>query len=209
MAAAPPQASSADKLAFAISAVASPFLILPAFIGVLVADLAETAGQAWLWTGVAVGGTVAVPLLYILVGVRKGTITDPHIMVLEQRRRPFFAAVAGAVLAAGLLRLIGAPEPLQLGAAAVAINGMLFGVISLRWKISMHPSTLAAAAVLCGMILSPRWLWALVAVPAVIWARVHRKRHDWAQGIAAVLLACVVTAAMTWLYLSVSTPVGS
>ncbi len=196
--AAPPELL--DRVAFVVSGFSSPFVVLPLFISVLIVHHGYTREQATAWAVITVGFLVGLPLLYIVRGLRRGTISDLHVGDLAQRRRPFLVAVFGAALAGLVLRLAGAPDDLQLGAAAVVINGGLFGLISLRWKISMHPSTLAACAVLCGMVLHPWWFAVLLLVPLVMWARVRRRRHDWAQGIIATLLSGGLVAGMVAIY---------
>lgn len=196
-----PLETPADWLAFLVSAVASPFLVLPAYIGLLIVQQPFTLAEALLWAAVAIGGIVGVPLIYILIGLKRGVFTDLHLREREQRRGPFLAAIIGAGVSAVLLRMIDAPLSVQLGAAAVLLNGGLFAAISRRWKISLHPSTLTACVVIAGMTSGTGWFWGLAPVPLVMWARVHRQRHDWAQGAAAVILAGGLTALMVLGYL--------
>ncbi|NWG75254.1 MAG: hypothetical protein HXY24_11705 [Rubrivivax sp.] len=193
---APANQHPADRAAFLLSAVASPYLILPAFILLLVGSVASDIREAVLWAGVGGAGVVGVPLLYTVVGVRQARLTDLHVRLREQRKGPFVAALVGAALSAVGLRLVGAPAPLLLGAVATVVNGLLFALITRRWKISLHPAVLAACGVLAGGTVGPSWYLTLAAVPAVIWARVRRRRHTWAQGWVASLLAAAVTGAL-------------
>lgn len=197
---APRRPSLIDHLALAISAISSPFVILPIFIAILLRGSTVRLEFNLLWLAIAVFGLVGVPLGYVVWGLRRGTITDLHVSILQQRRGLFLTAIAGAAITALLLQLVHAPIEMQLGAVAVALNGALFGLISLRWKISMHPSTLGASATLCGMLVDLRWFLVFAAVPAVMWARVHRQRHDWAQTLAATALASGLTAGMVQAY---------
>lgn len=190
----------ADRLALGISAFSSPFLVLPFFILVLVRAKTLPSEHLLLHTLICLVGLVGFPLLYIIGGMRRGTITDVHVALRHQRRGPILAASAGAAVSALLLREVGAPVELQLGAVAMVVIGGLFGLISLRWKISIHPATLSASTVICGMLVSPAWFGVLALLPAVVWARVHRGRHTWMQGVVATALAALVTAAMVRLY---------
>jgi hypothetical protein len=202
-----PPAKVLDHLALAVSAASSPFVILCLLVQVFVRHHARPGAAGGLWTGIGIGGMVGVPLAYILGGVRRGSITDVHVAVREQRLGPFLAAIIGALLATLGLLLAGAPAPLVLMAAAVAANGVLFAWISRYWKISIHPSVLAGCVVGLGMLVSPEWLWLNLALPLVMWARVRRQRHNWAQGLAAVALAALTTGVMVEVYLAVAGPV--
>ena len=195
-------ATIADRFALAVSAGCSPYVVLPVFIGLLAVERTPDARQAWLWGGISACGLVGVPLLYIGLGVARGTLSDIHIDRREQRRGPFLAAMLGAALAALLLDLTHAPLEFPLAAAAMVLNGALFLLISMWWKISVHPSVLAACAVLTGILVSPTYLWVLLAVPVVIWARVRRQRHSWAQGLLATVLSAGTTGAMVYIYVA-------
>ena len=89
-----------------------------------------------------------------------------------------------------------------LAAAAAVANGLLFLAVTLRWKISMHPSTLTACALMAGRLVHPAWLLALASLPLLLWARVRRGRHTWGQGAAAIVLAAVVTELFVETYLA-------
>jgi len=198
----PPSTCRADRLAFAVSAVASPFLVLPAFLLILALHTAASVGQALFWSALSSFGMVVIPAGYVVYGVRSGTVTDVHVQMREQRRGPFIAAIAGCALATVLLAAVRAAPPMVLAAAAAVANGLLFLAITLRWKISMHPSTLTACELMAGRLVYPVWLVALLTLPLLLWARVHRGRHTWGQGAAAVLLAGAVTEVFVEVYLA-------
>lgn len=202
MCSARPKPDLLDRFALLVSAVCSPYVVLTTFIGLLASRVSGSAHEAIRWVAIAVAGVVLWPLLYIAVAIRRGSITDVHVSERSQRRGPFLVAIAGSAVSGWLLRWLQGPEELQLAAAAVVINGVLFTLISLRWKISIHPSVCMACIVMAGLLLSARWLWLLWLVPVVVWARVRRRRHDWAQGTVAVALAGVTTWAMVAWYLS-------
>ncbi len=195
----PPAETTADprdRVAFLISGAASPYVVLPLFILLMTAEWAPGWREAVLWAAVGSACVVGLPLGYIAIGVRRGRLTDIHVQLREQRGGPFLAALFGAALAGLGLHLLGAPDALVLAAAAVVLNGAVFALITRRWKISMHPSVLAACAVLAGRTVAAGWFVLLAAVPLVIWARVRRGRHNWAQGAVASLLAVLLTAGL-------------
>lgn len=193
----------ADRLAWLVSAAASPFLVLALFLGLLAWHLAPTPGIAARWAALAIGGIVAVPAVYVVWAVLAGHITDVHVQLREQRAAPFVAAIAGCGLSAALLLASNAHPELVLASLAALVNGLLFLAVTLRWKIAMHPAILTACAVMAGQLIAPQWYWALLAVPLVIWARLQRRRHTLAQCLTGTVLAGAATWAMTGLYLGV------
>ncbi len=183
-------------LAWLLSGLLSPFVLVPGFAAVLLVELTSTRDQFLQLYLLCVACTTGVPALYIGYQVFYGRITDMHVRLLEQRRGPFRAGVCGLASMAVALELVGAPSPLQLFAWAVLLNGTLFALISERWKISVHTGTLGAllAAALVLLHWSPAWL--LLQGP-LVWARAYRKRHHIAQGLAGALLGFVPI----WLFL--------
>ena len=179
---APPQALSwsartADQLAFVISAVASPFLVLPLFAAIVTAHHASTPLDFLWWGAIAVFCSTGLPFLYIFIGTRTGRITDLHVMRRDQRGGPFLVALLSSSLGALLLYWIGAPRQMVALGVAIVANGLAFGLITLRWKISMHPSVLTASALASALLVDHRFAAVLLLLPAVVWARVRRTRQ--------------------------------
>lgn len=188
-----------DRFAFAVSAAASPFLTIPAFMIVLTLGFAPLGSpQFFRWLGIALGCSVALPGAYILAQVLRGRISDVHVGERAQRSRPYLVALAGGVIGTIWLWRIGAPVPLVALGACMFANGLIFAVVSRWWKISVHSSVLSAGAVASYEVYGWHpWLWLpLAAVPVVIWARSRRGRHSPAQGIVAVVVSIVVTLAV-------------
>jgi hypothetical protein len=198
----PGPASPLDRLAFAISAVASPFLVLPGFLFLLAVHSAPSVAVALRWSGLAAAGMVGVPLGFILVEMARGRVTDVHVRLREQRRGPFIAAIVGCGVSTALLAMADAADAMVLAASAAVVNGLFFLGVTLRWKISMHPSILTACALMAGALVAPGWYATLATVPVVVWARVRRHRHTWAQGGAAIVVSALITALMLRVYLT-------
>lgn len=191
-----PGRARTDSLAFVISALASPFLVMPLFAVLITAHYAPDPGRFALWAGVAAFFSTGVPLAYIGISVRAGTITDIHVMRREQRSGPFVVALFSSGTGAAVLHLIGAPMQLVVLGLCIVVNGIAFALITLRWKISMHPSVYAASVLAAVFLLDARCAWLLAFLPAIIWARVRRTRHSAAQGVVATLLAGAITLAV-------------
>jgi hypothetical protein len=176
----PPAVSA--MIGFALAFVAAPFL--PALI----------AG--------AVHGVLVslVPLIYILVMLKRGVITDLHMRNRHERHVPNILAVGGALLAWVILRAFGAPLTLQRLALLDAILLGILGVINVWWQISAHTAVIFGALTVCGVVFGPRV--ALGTSPfalAVPWARLYLKRHTIRQ----VIAGAAVGAALALLVFSV------
>jgi uncharacterized membrane protein YeaQ/YmgE (transglycosylase-associated protein family) len=190
----------ADRLAFLFSALASPFVVLPTFTLAVVWKVASTGAEFLLWSGIALVCLTLLPAGYIFFQVRAGRITDMHVREREQRRGPFLVGLAGAVLGTALFYLLHTPRELLALSLCTLVNGFVFAFITLRWKISMHPSVLTAAVLVATIFLSPVCAWLFLLLPPVIWARIHRQRHDLWQGMIALLLASGLTVGLFRLF---------
>ena len=184
-----------DALAFFLSAFLSPYIVIPVGTLYLVWARSTSPEKFWLWFGISTFFSTILPVLFILWGIVRGTITDIHVMERTQRGGPFVVAIAGSLIAAVVLRQMGAPQSVWALSAILAVNGVAMLFITNYTKISIHVAVLSAT-VLGASILEPNlhpaglvWM-----IPALMWGRWRRGRHTWAQGIMGCVVACVFTA---------------
>ncbi|WP_097327138.1 phosphatase PAP2 family protein [Paractinoplanes atraurantiacus] len=171
--------------------------------GVLVAGLlllvawhsSDTALQAVAYGLVATAAASVLPVLYILRGVRKGKLSDKHVVVHSQRRVPLLVILLSTALGTAALALAGAPREL-LALIASMVAALLVAVpvtVFARWGISLHAlvaaGAVAALTVIYGPAVTPAWL----LVVAVGWARVRLKEHTLAQVLAGAAVGAAAT----------------
>jgi hypothetical protein len=186
--------------ALAISAATSPYVILPGFAFALTWRYSPDWYHFFAWSGITVFFSTGIPFLYIMLGTRAGWITDIHVMRREQRRGPFILSLTSSAAGTALLHLTNAPLPLIALGVAIIANGIVFAAITHRWKISMHLAVYTAGVLAASVLLTARSLWLLAFLPAVIWARAKRTRHSVSQGVAAVIVAAMVTLGVLLLF---------
>lgn len=68
---------------------------------------------------------------------------------------------------------------------AVAI---IFLVITLKWKISLHAGVNAVLITTLNVFTNGKYWWMYTLLVAVMWARVYQKHHTWAQVVAGAIL---------------------
>ncbi|HEX8552386.1 MAG TPA: hypothetical protein VF681_12630 [Abditibacteriaceae bacterium] len=197
-----PWQSVLQTLAFAFSALLSPYLVIPIGTVGIVATTSASRRDFLLWTFLSVFFSTLVPALYVVVQIWRGKITDVHVMEREQRGGPFTVALISSVVGALVLRQLRAPAEVWGIGLVQFLNGLVMLQITKFWKISMHVAVLSAtilAALLMIEGISPLAL--LWMIPALIWARVSRGRHTMWQGMAACCVACALTALVLYLIL--------
>jgi hypothetical protein len=175
------------RLAWLLSGLLSPFVLVPFFSAFLISELSADRWEFLRLYLLCVTCSAGVPAVYIGSNVYWGRITDMHVKILAQRRGPFRAGLLGLACQAVGLWWIQAPRVLVVYASAVFVAGFLFAQISEYWKISVHTGTLGG--LLAGAIVILGWspLWLLLEIP-LVWARAHRKRHHPRQGLGGAFL---------------------
>ena len=189
--------SSLDWIAFLLSALLSPYLVIP--VGTVALIYARSSAshppQEYLtWMAVSLFFSTALPLGYILWGMWRGTISDVHVMERDQRGTPFIIAIVGGFLGAFLLFLLGAPKSVWALSLIQAVNGLVILLITYFTKISVHVAVLSAT-VLGAAALHPAFspYAAMGLIPLLMWARTKRGRHSWLQGLGGFFVASSVT----------------
>jgi hypothetical protein len=192
--------------AFALSAILSPYLVLPLGTVAIIGSIEAIRTQFYLYTAISVLFSTVLPALFVVVQVLRKKITDVHIMDRAQRSGPFWIAIGSSALGALVLRHIGADMKIWSISMVLALNGMVLTWITSFWKISMHVAVLSATVTAALMTIPQVSPWPLLAmIPALMWARVTRGRHTIWQGVAGATLSAALTAlfffALRWLYL--------
>lgn len=185
-----------QSLAFAFSALLSPYLVIPVGTIIIVATQSSGRRDFLLWTAISVISSTVIPAIYVIYQIWRGKITDVHVMEREQRGGPFLVAVVSAALGAVILKFIGAPSVVWGVGVVLLLNGIVLSWITTFWKISMHVAVLSATVYATLVLVKGISAWSLLwMIPALMWARAVRGRHSIWQGIAGCAVACLTTAA--------------
>jgi membrane-associated phospholipid phosphatase len=133
------------------------------------------------------------PLIYIIIGVRLGKLSDIDVSRRTQRFGPFLFGIVSATIGFIVLSLTHGPRNLQTVMIIAIFSGIIMMVITSWWKISMHASSLGGVAtmltVLYGAVMMPLFLLLVL----VSWSRVALRRHTVPQVIAGSLVGIVLT----------------
>ena len=136
------------------------------------------------------------PLIYVVIGVRTGKLSDLDVSRRSERAGPFLFGIISTSIGLLVLSLVHGPKDLQTALILTAISAVILMVTTLWWKISIHASTMAGAAtmltVLYGMALLPLFLLLVL----VSWSRVVLRRHTVAQIVSGSLLNIVLSLAI-------------
>jgi membrane-associated phospholipid phosphatase len=133
------------------------------------------------------------PLLYILIAVRMGKISDIDISRRTERAGPFLFGISSVLAGWLVLIILQGPENLQTVLIITAVSGIVMMVTTLWWKISIHASSMGGAATMLtafyGAIMLPTFLLLIL----VSWSRVVLRRHTVLQVVAGSLVSIALT----------------
>ena len=177
----------------------SSVLAVPIFIGAARSEVgASRSVPALGWAALALLFADGVPLAYIALGWRFGWVSGFDLPRREERA-PFIAVnLIGNGLGYFLLRALNAPDSLSALLLVYVALGVTMMTISSFWKISLHAGGVGGFAAFLTWMFGPAWALTFLALPLIGWARVYRKRHNWAQ----VAAGGIVGVSVTWIVLA-------
>jgi hypothetical protein len=181
------------RIAELTSNILNPFLISLVIIVLLSVESASGIFNAIKWSLIPIAIGVLPVFLAALYLVRKGRLDGIFTAIRQQRTGIYL--LAGVCAALGYVVLLLAEAPLMLRAAfATGLAGIvIFMVINLWWKISLHTALVAALVIVLVIIYGWIAVTGVVFVPLVAWARTESKQHSLAQvAVGAVLAALIV-----------------
>lgn len=159
-----------------ISFVFNPLFILIILPFVLVYKSTGNSNAALWWTNYTFIFLLAIAV-FIYHGVRKKIFTDWDVSKREQRHHLFsFFIILGLIYLFGLF-VFSAPRILFIVIIGMLIGVLIVNLINRRIKASMHVATLSALILGAVIGFGINYVWLLLLIPLVGWARVKIKRH--------------------------------
>jgi len=148
------------------------------------------------WAIIALLILTGLPLAYILIGLRRGWVSDLELSRRGDRPRFILVSLSCDLLALLVLGLGGAPRVLWLLALTYACLGLTMFTIS---SFCLHMVSVGGFATVLVYVFGLGALWTYLSLPLVAWARLYRKKHTPAQLVAGAVGGILITAAVfTW-----------
>jgi hypothetical protein len=172
--------------------VFAPAVVVVAISFIVGLHAAATIGAGLLWGLITALLASVLPFGAILIGVRRGRLTDHHVRVREQRRVPLLIGLGSVLVCLAVLALAGAPREMLALVTAMFASLVVTMVITHWWKVSAHAAVAGGAAIIATLAVGPAWLVSFVAVAIVGWSRVELRDHTVKQVLVGTLLGVVV-----------------
>ncbi|MBI4187758.1 MAG: phosphatidic acid phosphatase [Chloroflexi bacterium] len=189
------------RIANLTSDILSPFPVSTAVI--LLLSFKSTAGtaEAIKWAFVSMVLSVLPVFLIVLYLVRTGRLDAIFTGARRQRTQIYVLAGLSAAVGSVVLYYIKAPPILVAAFIGGLVMAVIFLVINLWWKISLHTALVAASVTV--LVILYGWIAAVTValVPLIAWARIELKHHSLAQAITGALLAALIAAIVLYPFL--------
>jgi len=192
-----PNTSTSFQIQFArqVSTILSPITVsLPLVILVALYHSTNTL-NALIYAVITLFFLSIGPMIYILIGVRRGKYIDVDLSLRKQRAGPFLFGIVSTTIGLLILIFTHGPKNLQTLLLITTISGVLMMVTTLWWKISIHASSLAGAVTILTSLYGAIVLPAYLLVVLVSWSRVVLRHHTIAQvvvgSVASIILPIV------------------
>jgi membrane-associated phospholipid phosphatase len=164
-----------------------PFILLVAFYR------AQDKLSALIYACITLFFLSVGPLLYIIICVRLGKLSDIDVSRRSQRVGPFIFGIVSVMIGCLVLTLTNGPRILQTVMIITIFSGIIMMVITFWWKISMHASSLGGIATMLTVLYGAVMLPLFVLLVLVSWSRVVLRRHTVPQVIAGSLAGIVLS----------------
>lgn len=180
------------RLAKLISSIFNPFLV--SFLVIILLAFHDTTGtaEALKWAAISLALSVLPVFVVVVYLARQGKLDGILVIPQEQRKGIYvLAAVLGAIGCA-VLYFLGAPELLVATFCAGVVAVVIFMVINMFWKISLHAAFISGSATVLTVIYGMIGALSILLLLLVAWARIELKLHSPAQVAGGAALAAAI-----------------
>lgn len=175
-----------DIFAEIISRLLDPVWEIPVAILLAVA-FAASEGLRWRFLGLLLFIDAIVPMIFFIMMLVNKQIKDWDIQKREQRVPLYTFTLICHLAGLWLAHELGKRELVEV-LLVFYLVGIVFALITMKWKISLHAGVNAALITAINMFYGWEYVWLFGLLPIVAWARVYQKHHTWEQVVLGILL---------------------
>jgi len=189
---APTSRDDSNRLARAVTEIFTPSVLVAVLLFVVGWNAGSQAGVSRWWGLPGAVFAAAIPMVWVLRGVRRGDYTNHHIPERERRRGPLLFGIGSVLAGLTLLLVLHAPRDV-LALLVASVAGLVVAVVVNHWwKMSIHAGV--AGGTVTVLVVVYGW-WALTGVPLVAlicWARLRLSAHTLPQVIVGAAVGTLV-----------------
>lgn len=178
----------AYKIASFISHFFAPFVLLPFFLFLVIAQSSYSIESKLISMGIInLVGILPIILMTVYLKYTK-RISDWEMKSRNERHPVYLFSLIIGIVVIFLLHRIGASQLLQYLFIIIGWHAAMM-VINFFWKISVHVGAVTIVTFLLLHLYGMNWWPLTIFIPLVAWSRVYRKNHTVLQVIGGFVLA--------------------
>jgi hypothetical protein len=169
-----------------LSRILDPFWEVPLALIVAIA-FAVHEGLRWRFVGLLLFIDAIVPMIFFLTMLYNKQIKDWDIQNRVQRIPLYVFTMICHLGGIWLAHELGRTQLVSILLVFYTV-AIIFLVITLKWKISLHAGVNAVLFTTINVFYDFQYAWLYILLYLVMWARVYQKHHTWAQVVAGALI---------------------
>lgn len=181
-----------DIAATILSRLFDPVWEIPAAI-LLAVSFALQEGIRWRFLGLLLFVDAVVPMVFFLMMLKNKQIKDWDLQHRSQRIPLYLFTLICHLGGLWLTHELG-----KVGLFPILlifyIEAVVFFLITLKWKISLHAGVNAVLFTAINVFYGLQYIWLYGVLMLVMWARVHQRHHTWAQVLVGAVIGSVIVA---------------
>lgn len=185
-----------QRIAAVTSNILNPFLLCMVVIFLFSFTSTTSTSEAFKWALLSLLISIVPVFLIVLYLYKSGKLDNFFISVRGQRTRIYLLGCFFATLGVVLLAAMGAPSLLVAAFVSGLAAVVIFAVINVWWKISVHTGFVAGSSIMLVMMYGWTAAAAVALVPLTAWARIELDSHSLAQTVGGALLASLIAVAV-------------
>lgn len=175
-----------DTFAEIVSRVFDPVWEIP--VGILLAiGFAVKEGLRWRFLGIILFIDAVMPFIFFLTMLYHKQLSNWDMQKRSQRIPIYIFTLMCHMAGIWLAHELGKSELVSILIVFYLI-GIVFGLVTTKWKISLHAGVNGVLMSLINIFYGYKYLWLYGLLGLVCWARVYQKHHTWAQVMVGSLL---------------------
>lgn len=188
------------QIATLTSGILNPFLVGLGVILVLSFESTSSIADGLKWSLILIAVSILPIFLIVVYLVHKDKLEGIFINVRRQRNKIYVLATFCTVAGFIILFYLGAPLVLVASFVAGLSAILIFMLINLLWKISVHTAFVAASVTALTILYGSAGAVTAVLLPPIAWARTELEHHSLAQVAAGALVAALIVVGVFHLF---------
>ena len=187
-----------NKLFSAVSNILNPFLVCTIVFILLAFEATNHAADALKWMAISIAISVVPVFAIVIYLVRRKKLDSIFINPREKRTVIYLLSSILAGIGCCILYFLEAPELMLASFLAGLVAVIIFTVINLYWKISLHTAFMSGSSTVLTIVYGIPGAVTILLLIILGWSRMQLKLHTLSQVVAGAVLPAIIVMITFW-----------